>query len=91
MQATGSRVPDDGKQIAADTAARRLDQPEQRVGGYRGIDRRAATSQDVDRHFCRQRLTGGRHPVPSHDFGPRHKRRAVVAMLARGERRHQRE
>jgi hypothetical protein len=63
-------IPDDGEQIAADSAAGRLHQPQGRVGGDGCVHRAAPAQQNVHRDLGGQRMTGRGHPVSRDHFRP---------------------
>ena len=58
----------DGEQVAGDADVHRFDEVEHRSGRDRGIDRVAASLQDVEPHLGGKRLARRHHAIPRHDF-----------------------
>ena len=69
VQALARGIPDDREQVAADAAARRLDEAERGVRGDGGVDGAAAAAQRGDADLGGERLARRDHAVPRHDDG----------------------
>jgi hypothetical protein len=64
MQPFRLRIPDDRKQIAADSIHHRLDHTEDRVSGNGRIDRAPTLTKDIECRLRGEGLTGRHHPLP---------------------------
>jgi hypothetical protein len=75
-------IPNDGEEIATDSAARRFHQAEGRVDRDRGVNRGTACLQDVDPDLARQRVRGCSHAVLRDDRASGCKRQTHDAVTA---------
>ncbi len=78
------RVPDHGKEIAAEPARYGLQKTEGGVGGDRRIDRRTAGLEHVEPDLHRQRMGGGDHPVAGIHHRAGRERAALGAVRGGG-------
>jgi hypothetical protein len=82
MQPFRLRIPDDRKQIAADSIHHRLDHTEDRVSGNGRIDRAPTLTKDIECRLRGEGLTGRHHPLPRDHLGPRRKASTCDPILA---------
>ena len=90
VERAGLRVVDDGEQIAADAVRLRLDQAHDGVGRDGGVDRVAASLEDLHAGLRRERLAGGDDAVfgrdprsaddDAHGLHPTHFRRHAAIL-----------
>ena len=80
-------VPNDRKQIAADTVSRWLHQTQRRVSSDRCVDCRATFLENVQSNLGRQRLTGRRHAMLGNHFASSRKVTTCDSVLSGGDRK----
>ncbi len=71
VQPAACGIPDDRKEVAADSAARRLREAERGIRGDRGIDGAAAAAQRREADFRRERLARRDHAAARRHYGAR--------------------